>query len=178
MLNIAAKFLLASSALSPPLLILAANLLVRKASCTLWLTFLLVGLGLILSAILILVLVSLQAEIHRVHVQGVEPRNYEAITFLFAYIFPFIQQDFSGTTANLATTATIFALLIIVLVHSEAFHFNPLLRVLGYRFYAVRTLSGVTSLIILRQALLVCPTSVKVVSVAPGVYLQKGALDA
>ena len=178
MLNTIAKLLLAGSALSPPLLILAVNLQVRDASRTLWLTFLLLGIGLIVLAVVILHLASTQAETHQLHISELEPRNHEALTFLFAYIFPFIQQDFSGTTANLATTATIFALVIVVLVHSEAFHFNPLLRVLRFRFYAVKTRSGVTNLIIMRQALLICPTTVTVVSVTPGVYLQKGALDA
>jgi len=178
MLNYSAKLVLATSAMTPPLLILAFNLLVREAALAMWLTFLCVALLLLLGSLAILRRVQSQAEKHEVHIHELEPRNYEAITFLLAYIFPFIRQDFSGTVGNLATTATIIALLIVVLVHSEAFHFNPLLRLCGYRFYSIKTRSGVFSLIIMRQPLLNCPTTVNAVTVAPGVYMQKGHLNA
>lgn len=174
MLNLAARTILTASALSPPLLILAANIAIRDIDDLLWTAFLSIGAGLFALSLFIILATYLRTEIHDVTVTEVDPRNYEALTFLFAYIFPFVRQDFTGTTANLATTVTIFGILVVVLVHAGAFHFNPLLRLLGYRFYSIKTRSGVFSLIIMRDHILICPTEVRAVTLAPGVYLQKG----
>ena len=71
------------------------------------------------------------------------------------------------------------AIIIIAVAYADAFHFNPVMRLLfGYRFYSVRNREGVSNLLISKRDLRRPGEKVQTVRLAWNVYLHIGEADA
>lgn len=92
---------------------------------------------------------SARGERHAVRVTRVKNVDKEVLAFLVSYALPLISpaQSESSTIAFWA----FIALLALVLYQADLVHVNPLLGILGYRFYEVERGDGETSLLITRS---------------------------
>lgn len=92
-------------------------------------------------------LVFSQKSLSRISFDACEVKSVdnEVVAYVVAYLFPlFTYSD----RVNFYSQICVFILLAIVLSTSNAFTFNPLLTILGYRFYEIKNKSGVTYLLV------------------------------
>ncbi len=76
------------------------------------------------------------------------------------------------------TGAYIFAVIFRVIAHAGAFHFNPVMGLLGYHFYGIKNGDGVSLLLISKAELHKPGIEVKTVKLAHNIYLHSGDADA
>ena len=63
--------------------------------------------------------------------------------FLLAYILPFLRADM-----DILATLYVMVLVVLALVHSGTYHFNPIMAMFQYHFYSVETAEGESRLLI------------------------------
>jgi hypothetical protein len=81
-------------------------------------------------------------------------------------------------TGEWLTGAYILGIIFLVIAHAGAFHFNPVMGLLGYHFYAVKNGDGVSHLLISKDELRRTGKDVQTVRLAHGIYLHLGGADA
>ena len=133
--NILAKSLLLATALSPVLLVLAVSELEKTGKPLV--PFSLALLALVACWTCQVMLTKMRTtQIHRIHVTKVERRDQEVLTFLFIYLLPFIRGS-SVALDHPWTLLSVGAVVFSALIAANAFHFNPTMWLLRYRFYSV-----------------------------------------
>ncbi len=115
---------------------------------------------------------------HTLYIQTFERKDQEMLAFLFIYLLPFVRQGGITFASEWLTTVFIFTVIILSIAHTEAFHFNPVMRLFGYRFYAIRNKHGISNLLISRKELRLPDKEVETVGLAQNVYLHIGDSDA
>ena len=83
-----------------------------------------------------------------------------------------------GFTGDWLTGAYVLLIIFLVIAHAGAFHFNPVMGLLGYYFYAVKNEDGVSHLLISRAELRRPGQEVQTVRLAYNIYLHTGAANA
>lgn len=76
------------------------------------------------------------------------------------------------------TGAYILGIIFLVIAHAGALHFNPVMGLLGYHFYAVRNGDSVSQLLISKTELRRPGGEVQTVRLAHHIYLHTGGADA
>ncbi|MEY6431180.1 hypothetical protein ABC977_02025 [Thioalkalicoccus limnaeus] len=84
---------------------------------------------------------------------------------------------FGAVAGDWLTGAYVLAIIFLVIAHAGAFHFNPVMGLLGYHFYAVKNGDGVSHLLISRIELRRPGRDVTTVRLAHGIYLHTGGTD-
>ncbi len=177
MLNRIAKFLLVSTSLAPVLGAVAMNQfahgeMIRGAG---WLG---AGLLLVLLCWAMLRYAAKNAQKHLFHIKEFERNDKEVLAFLLAYLLPFVSQANMGFNGQWLTGAYVLAIIFLVFAHAGAFHFNPVMGLLRYHFYAVKNGDGVSYLLISKDELTRAGKDVQTVRLAHGIYLHSGGADA
>jgi len=91
-------------------------------------------------------------EIQTLDVVEIEQADQRVLEFLIAYSLPLLSSvslsDFAGSIA-----LTLYSLLIVSLIIATGnmFQFNPVLLVMGYHFYAIKSKSGIPYLLITKK---------------------------
>ena len=177
MLNIIAKFLLVLTSLSPVLFVIGVNQFERGkpwVCCIIWIALALVSVvfcwGMLKYSVT-------RARDGSIYIKEFERKDQEMLTFLFIYLLPFLRSENSTFASEWLTSTCCLAIVILAIAHVGAFHFNPIMRLLGYRFYAVKNRHGVSNLLISRKDLQRPDREVKRVQLARNVYLYAGDLD-
>lgn len=171
-MNIVIKFLLVSTSLSPVFLIVVVNQLERGKSWTSWIGWLIAALILVGLCWRLLGSVAKRAPRALLDVKEFERKDQEMLTFLFIYLLPFIRTGSSTFASEPFTSIFTLAAIILALAQAGAFHFNPVMFVLGYRFYAIKNPRGVSNLLI-SKGILWRPDQIgSTVQIANNVYLQ------
>ena len=178
MLNIFAKCLLVSTSLSPVLGAVAVNQFGRGKPWTNWIWWLVGALLLVFLCYALLRYAKENAEKHLFYIKEFERKDQEMLTYLFIYLLPFIRSENSTFANEWITSVYILAIIILAIAYADAFHFNPAMRFLGYRFYAVRDRDGVSNLLISKTDLRKPDKEVQTVGLARNVYLHIGEQDA
>ena len=178
MLNIVAKCLLVSTSLSPVLIAVAINQFERCKPWTSYIWWLVVAFLLVALCWLLLRYVATIAEMHVFHIKEFERKDQELLAFLFIYLLPFVRSENVTFASQWLTSAYILTIIILAIAHAGAFHFNPVMRVFGYRFYAVKNRYGVTNLLISKKNLRRPGEELQTVRLAWDVYLHTGDSDA
>ena len=101
-----------------------------------------------------------------------------SIAFLLAYLLPFVSSENMAFTGEWLTGAYILGVIFLVIAHAGAFHFNPVMGLLGYHFYAVKNNDGVSRLLISEAELHRPGEDVQAVRLAHHIYLHTGGVDA
>lgn len=169
MLNRVAKFLLVSSSLSPVLGAVAVNQYTLDKP---WLSWLAVGVLLVFICWALLQYALRNAQKHTLKVGQFESNDKEVLAFLLAYLLPFISVRDTTADVHWLTAAYILAIILLVFTHARAFHFNPVMGLLGYHFYSLKNEDGLPLLLIARGALLRTGGEVETVRLAHDIYLQ------
>ncbi|MEW6400190.1 MAG: hypothetical protein AB1649_00225 [Chloroflexota bacterium] len=178
MLNTFAKFLLVSTSLSPVLGAVAVNQFAHNQPLTSWGPWLVVALLLVFLCWALLRYSAKNAQKHVFLIKEFERNDQEILAFLLAYLLPFVSKENMAFTGEWMTGAYILAIIFLVIAHAGAFHFNPVMGLLGYHFYAAKDGEGVSSLIISKQELRRPGKEIQTVKLAHNIYLHKGGVDA
>lgn len=178
MLNTLAKLLLVSTSLAPVLGAVAVNQFARHEPWTRWAGWLLSALVLVVLCWAMLRYAAKNAQKHQFHIKEFERNDQEVLAFLLAYLLPFVSAENMAFTGQWLTGAYILAIIFLVIAHAGAFHFNPVMGLLGYHFYAVKNGDGVSQLLISRAELQRPGKEVRTVRLAYHIYLHTGGTDA
>lgn len=174
MLNKLAKFLLVSTSLSPILGAVAVNQYAIGKPWTTWFTWLAVALLLVLICWLLLKLAANHAQKQTLRIGEFENSDKEVLAFLLAYLLPFISSKDMAFQGQWLTGAYIIVIIFLVIAHAGAFHFNPVMGLLGYHFYGVKNSDGCSQLLISRQELHRPGQEVETVKLAHNIFLHIG----
>lgn len=178
MLNTFARFLLVSTSLSPLLGAVAVNQFARGEAAIRWGAWLAVALLLVILCWALLRHAAKNAQRHQFHIKEFERNDKEVLAFLVTYLLPFLSTEKMGFAGDWLTGAYVLAIIFLVIAHAGAFHFNPVMGLLGYHFYAVKSEDGVGHLLISKDELRRPGRNVQTVRLAHGIYLQTGGPDA
>lgn len=118
------------------------------------------------------------AQKHRFHIKEFERNDKEVLAFLLAYLLPFVSSEKLGFTGDWLTGTYILGIIFLVIAHSGAFNFNPVMGLLGYHFYSVKNADSVSHLLISKRELRRPGVDVQTVRLAHGIYLHTGDADA
>lgn len=111
-------------------------------------------------------------------IQAFERTDQEVLSFLLAYLLPFVSSENMAFTEEWLTGAYILGVIFLVIAHAGAFHFNPVMGLLCYHFYAVRNQEGVAHLLISKAELRRPGEEVDTVRLASNIYLHVGGANA
>lgn len=178
MLNTFAKFLLVSTSLSPVLGAVAVNQFARDEPWSGWAPWLGVALLLVFLCWALLRYASKNAQKHLFTIKEFERNDQEVLAFLLAYLLPFVSSENMTFTGEWLTGAYILGVIFLVIAHAGAFHFNPVMGLLGYHFYAVKNNDGVSRLLISKAELHRPGEEIQTVRLAHHIYLHTGGTDA
>jgi hypothetical protein len=103
-----------------------------------------------------------------------ERNDKEVLAFLVTYLLPFLSTEKMGFAGDWLTGAYVLAIIFLVIAHAGAFHFNPVMSLLGYHFYAVKNDDGVSQLLISRAELRRPGDNLTTVQLAHNIYLHTG----
>ena len=178
MLNTFAKFLLVSTSLSPLLGAVAVNQFARGEPASRYCYWLAVALLLILLCWAVLRYASKNAQMHAYRIKEFERDDKEVLAFLVTYLLPFLSTEKMGFTGDWLTGSYVLLIIFLVIAHADAFHFNPIMGLLGYHFYAVKNEDGVSHLLISRAELRRPGQEVQTVQLAHNIYLHTEGANA
>lgn len=99
----------------------------------------------------------------------VEVRDSEVLAFLIAYALPLVTQE-EETTLSWGLGA-LLVLMMIVLARCNLFHVNPLLGLLGFHFFNVKSTAGLAYLVITRNESL-RPGTLRVALITPVLVVE------
>ncbi len=163
MLNRLTKILLVATSLAPILLTYWFTGQVNSYNNSLsWLENLKcnwnIGISLLITTIILTSfcrLIIFQAKKHLevipIEIDEIKTSDNEALGFVLVYLLPLAGQVTNNF--NLPVLIFIGALFFFIVATSNAYHFNPLLSILGYHFYEVKLKSGVTYIMISKRNL-------------------------
>ncbi len=177
MLNTFAKFLLVSTSLAPVLGAVAVNQIAHRESWLSWGSWLAAALLLVFLCWAMLHYAATNAQEHYFYIKEIEQNDKEALAFLLAYLLPFVSQENMAFTGEWLTGAYVLGIIFLVIVHAGAFHFNPVMGLLGYHFYGVKNTEGVSRLLISKNELRRPGMELRTVRLAHGIYLDAGVKD-
>lgn len=177
MLNTLAKFLLMATSLSPVLGAVGVNQFARHESWRHWGGWLAAALLLVLLCWALLRYAAKSAQLHLLHIKEFERNDTEVLAFLLAYLLPFVSSKDMAFTGEWLRGAYIFGIIFLVFAHAGAFHFNPVMGLLGYHFYSVKNDDGISHLLISKAELRRAGSDVQTVRLAHGIYLHTGNND-
>jgi drug/metabolite transporter (DMT)-like permease len=178
MLNSFARFLLVSTSLAPIFGAVAVNQFARDVPWTRWLWWLAAGVLLVAVCWAMLHYASRHAQKHKFRITEFERNDQEVLAFLLAYLLPFVAAENMSFTGEWLTGAYILGIIFLVIAHAGALHFNPVMGLLGYHFYAIRNDDGVSQLLISKTELRRPGREVETVRLAHHIYLHTGGKDA
>lgn len=178
MLAIVPKCLLAGTSLSPVFGVLAVSGVERRLPWQSWIGWLIAALVLILLCWGLLEYTKRNAQKQLLDIQEFDRTDHQVLTFLFIYILPFVRSENMTFAAYPLTTICILSVIVSAIAVADAFHFNPVMRALGYRFYAIKSREGTPKLLISRRDLRRTGVKVQTVSLARDVRIYIGESNA
>lgn len=105
-------------------------------------------------------------------VSDVEPKEGESLSFLVAYALPLIALEHPA--APVPTGLAVFALMMAIIVwRQQSFHVNPVLSLIGYRFFSARNDSNARILVLSRRKTLP-PGTVLITMLSDYLWLDAG----
>lgn len=173
MLNGFAKLLLVATSLSPVLGAVAVNQITLNRPWTSWTPWLVVGVLLVVVCVLLLRYAEHTAQNEIISIAEFEANDKDVLAFLLAYLLPFLSSESMGFDGQWLTGAYILLIIFLVVSHTGAFHCNPVMALLGYHFYRIKTKEGISQLLICHGTLMRPNQEVSTVRLAPHIYLVK-----
>lgn len=173
-----AKLMLVATSLSPILGAVAIREFSHGKSWTSWGLWLGVAMLLIVICWGLLKYVAKSGQTHIVHIKEFERKDGEVLAFLLAYLLPFVTDKDKAFTDEWLTGAYVLAILALSIAHAGAFHFNPVMGLLGYHFYAVKNGDGAPILVISEKELCRIGIEINTVRIDHNIYMSIGEADA
>lgn len=169
MLSFWARSLLTASALAPMLLTYALVYYPLNKGGALALVC--VAVALVGACKLILDLASKKVQEQKLRIKSVKIADQAVLTFVLAYLFPLVFARI--TTVRFSVLLFVFILLLIVVYHSKAYSFNPVLGLLfRYHFYEVVTEGDFTYVVVSRRVMVNTRTPITGMQLSPYMFLD------
>jgi len=172
MLNILTRFLLVSTSLSPVLGAIVVNKIANGKQLLDWGPWLLVALLLVLICWFVLWHSAYNNQEITLTISQFEQNDSETLSFLLAYLLPFISPNNSPFEGQWLSGAYIFTIIILVVMHSGSLHFNPVMGLLGYHFYGIKDGEGISKLLISSYEIIRPGSKIKTVRLTRTIYLH------
>ena len=173
MLNLSAKALLASTSLAPVLIAVALISIENGDPWKCWIWWILVAIILIIICWMLLEYQARNGQKELITIKEFERKDQEMLTFLFIYLLPFLRSVDPVFSPQWLTGGYILFVIILAIADTEAFHFNPVMRLCRFRFYSIKTQDGLSSLLISKKELRrLC--ELETVSFGRNIYLYTG----
>jgi hypothetical protein len=102
----------------------------------------------------------------------VERKDTEVIAYLFTYIFPFLQLNFTDVI-NLISLGIFFVILGIIYINSSMICINPTLSLIGYHLYEIENSEGNSHMLLSRNKRVVKNTELTVVTLGEDIIVVK-----
>lgn len=178
MLNAPTRGFLMSTSFAPVLFVVAINVFDCK---TLWFWGLCVlGVLLIFACWKLMKKLSKKPvthreRIHHWHIKEFISKDEGIHTFLIIYILPIIRSPDSLLNADRQTILSaivMIILILIIMVKIGAFNFNPVMSLLGYKFYGVKDRDGEHHLLIARKPLVRHGIEVRTRRISQNVFVR------
>ncbi|KTF19555.1 hypothetical protein [Pseudoalteromonas sp. 10-33] len=90
-------------------------------------------------------------EVFNINSISIKPADNEIVGFVLAYLVPILNASYNEV--NFALMGFIYLLFVVIAWNSNAYHFNPLLGVLGYNAYEVTTKENITYVLLTRKTI-------------------------
>lgn len=175
MLNGFAKFLLVATSLSPLLGAVAVNQISRGEPAQHWAPWIIAAVLLAFLCWAVLWYSARHVQKQICHIKEFEQNDKEILAFLVTYLLPFLSSEKMGFVGDWLTGAYVLFIIFAVITHAGAFHFNPVMGLLGYHFYSVKSSEGYSYLLISKTELIKHDVEVQAVRLAHHIYLHTGA---
>ncbi len=172
MLNTFAKLLLVSTSLSPLLGAVAITQFAKGEPAARYGPWLAAALLLVLLCWALLRYMGANGQKQAFRIKEFERNDTEVLAFLVTYLLPILSTDKMGFSGEWLTGAYVLAVIFLVVSHAGAFHFNPVMGLLGFHFYAAKSEEGVSNLLISRSELRRPGQEIQTVRLAHHIFLQ------
>ena len=175
-MNLFAKSLLVLTSLSPAFFVMGINQFENRK----WLYGVIwIGITLILIGFcwVMLKYLAKNGPESPLFIKEFESKDQEILTYLFIYLLPFIQSDTSTFARMWITGIVSLSIIILFIAHVGAFHYNPVMRIFGFRFYAIKNAHGVSNLLISNTDIPRPDKNLQTVRIARNVYLYMEGKD-
>lgn len=167
-----------ATALSPVLGAVAVNEIARDHSFKSWAGWLIAAALLICLCWWLLAYAKKNAEVLVLHISEFERNDKEILGFLLTYFLPLLSANDMTFKGAWLTGAYILLVIFLVFAHAGAFHFNPVMGLLGYHFYSVKNAEGMSHVLISRVELRRAKIDIRTVRLAHGIHLNVSDSDA
>lgn len=121
---------------------------------------------------LLIVFARRQLERQNLVITKVTSTDKEILAYLVAYLLPLLAKDSIDYRDTPGVTAFVFGIIFLAVLHSNSFHFNPLLGCIGYHFYEIEADDGMTYLLITSETVRKQKMTSQVVQLAEYIFLE------
>ena len=149
MLGSVAKVLLVSTAFAPVLLTLAFVRYVQGQVDTRTIVYIALAAALTIACILVLEAAQRGLQVIPFSIDSIRTADKEIVAFVLSYLLPLAK--LAPTAVDWRVNLFVLGLLIVIVLTTHSYHFNPLLGLLGYHFYEVSTADKVAFILITKQ---------------------------
>lgn len=99
-------------------------------------------------------------------------RDTGMLSFVFVYLFPLIRTSPSLSFAQYIMHAVVYIIIILIMVDVGTYQYNPIIRLLGYRFYMVVDCDGLDRLLISKRKLTILDHTISANQIIDDVYID------
>ena len=133
-------------------------------------TCLMVAAALVTICYLVLKGAGQQLEVMPCNLRSIKTADKEIVGFVLSYLVPLA--NLSGKEMDPWTLGFVAVFFLFIVATSHAYHFNPLMSVLGYHFYEVTDTNSVSYVLITRRNLRSARTTAHVVQLSEYILLD------
>ena len=164
------RLLLTATSFSPVFGALAITYLYDKNWLWAILNLLMMGVLIVLCLVLMRYALSRQRD-YPLFIKESNKADHGIIVFLFVYLVPFVRSPNSSMNSELLMIVYVSVIVFCVFVDVDAYNFNPIIRLCGYRFYAVKDNDGIPHLLIIKGELREIGTEIRVTRFSDYVWI-------
>lgn len=111
-----------------------------------------------------------------IHSTTIKPTDKDVLAFLLAYLLPLLGEESLAINRPIVAVY-VFALISIAVYHSNAYHFNPMLSLVGFHFYEIQTPDGFSAMLLSRRSHVVQEKDIVVVRITDFLLLELHGRD-
>lgn len=146
-----AKLLLVLTSTAPILLTLAFVEFLTKKNWAIIIPLLMVVMFFSAFCFYVLMQAPKKLEIFNLNSASTKPADNEIVGFILAYLIPILNASYNEVNFHLM--AFIYGLFVVIAWNSNAYHFNPILGILGFSAYEITTKENITYVLLTRKTL-------------------------
>jgi hypothetical protein len=106
------------------------------------------------------------------NINSVKSTDKDMLSFLLAYFLPLISPNIFNLFINPSVSIAAFFIIFLCVYNSNAFHFNPVLNMLGFHFYEVTNDENIPYILITKQEITRNNSSFRVQPISNYIFLS------